>query len=114
MDLTQCFSWANKSRCENFIPLSLKFIAVKAPVKHLPLHPINPSGVMAFSQGACLTSMLCTMKRTETVLSQISFVMLFNGFRSRITKHDKYYTDLIDTVRSLHVYGETDEVIPLG
>ena len=69
---------------------------------------------MAFSQGACLTSMLCTMKRTETVLSQISFVMLFNGFRSRITKHDKYYTDLIDTVRSLHVYGETDEVIPLG
>ena len=79
-----------------------------------PISNFNLSGVMAFSQGACLTSMLCTMKRTEPALSQLSFVMLFNGFRSRITKHDKYYTDLIDTVRSLHVYGETDEVIPLG
>ncbi|KAL5249365.1 hypothetical protein ACHWQZ_G018282 [Mnemiopsis leidyi] len=85
-------------------------------VKYI-LHHISDNGpydgVMAFSQGACLTSMLCTMKRTEPALSQLSFVMLFNGFRSRITKHDKYYTDLIDTVRSLHVYGETDEVIPL-
>ena len=58
--------------------------------------------------------MLCAMMRTETVLSDLSFVMLFNGFRSRISKHDKYYTDTIDTVRSLHVYGQSDEVIPLG
>ena len=58
--------------------------------------------------------MLCSMKRSESSLSDLSFVMMFNGFRSRITKHDKYYTDVIDTVRSLHVYGQTDEVIPLG
>ena len=73
-----------------------------------------PQGIMSFSQGACLTSMLCAMMRTETVLSDLSFVMLFNGFRSRISKHDKYYTDTIDSVRSLHVYGQSDEVIPLG
>jgi len=70
-------------------------------------------GILAFSQGACLTSMLCSMKGAESALADLSFVMLFNGFRSRITKHDKYYTDTIDTVRSLHVYGQTDEVIPV-
>lgn len=60
-----------------------------------------------------MTSMLCSMKRTNPILQNLDFVMLFCGFKSRITKHDKFYTEPISDVKSLHVYGEADVVIPL-
>ena len=71
-------------------------------------------GILSFSQGACLAAILCAMKPTEPILESLQFVVLFSGFKSRISKHEKFYTEHIDTVRSCHVYGETDEVIPLG
>lgn len=63
-------------------------------------------GIMAFSQGACFASMLSTMPE----LKYLKFVVLFSGFKSRIEQHQVYYDQLID-VPSLHVFGETDEVI---
>ena len=35
------------------------------------------------------------------------------GFRSRSTQHDMFYENVIKCP-SLHVYGETDQVIPKG
>lgn len=35
------------------------------------------------------------------------------GFRSRSTQHDKFYENPIKCP-TLHVYGETDQVIPKG
>jgi pimeloyl-ACP methyl ester carboxylesterase len=35
------------------------------------------------------------------------------GFRSRSTQHDMFYENIIKCP-TLHVYGETDQVIPKG
>ena len=65
---------------------------------------------MAFSQGACMAGILTSVLDSN----QLKFLILFSGFKSRITKHDVYYEKKIDGVRSLHVYGATDEVIDPG
>ena len=41
------------------------------------------------------------------------FVMLFSGYKSRISKHDQYYSQKFG-VPSLHVFGRQDEVISQG
>ena len=53
------------------------------------------------------------MLSTMPELKYLKFVVLFSGFKSRIEQHQVYYDQLID-VPSLHVFGETDEVISTG
>ena len=67
-------------------------------------------GILGFSQGACLVSMLCLMQQQQGK-NWFKFAMLFSGFRSRSSKHDVYYTAKCE-IPSFHMYGETDKIIP--
>ncbi|EDO38112.1 predicted protein [Nematostella vectensis] len=66
-------------------------------------------GVFAFSQGACLASILCAMK--DQGLLDFRFAILVAAFKSRSATHSNYYSDII-SCPTLHVYGDTDSVIP--
>ncbi len=44
---------------------------------------------------------------------KFNFAILVAGFKSKSTPHEKLYTDPI-SMPTLHVYGETDKVIPKG
>lgn len=44
---------------------------------------------------------------------ELGFVMLYAGFKSRCSPHDKYYSNP-STVPALLCIGEGDDVIPLG
>ncbi|KAG8450785.1 hypothetical protein GDO86_003159 [Hymenochirus boettgeri] len=68
-------------------------------------------GVLGFSQGAALVAILCSLKQQGDTRFQFDFALLFAGFKSRSNDHNQYYDQLI-SVPSLHVYGETDRVIP--
>jgi len=67
-------------------------------------------GLMGFSQGACLVSLLASMSKMRTVQMKPRFYVFFSGFKSLCVAHSKHYTECIE-VPSLHVYGETDAVI---
>uniref|UniRef100_A0A8C5MQ55 Esterase OVCA2 n=1 Tax=Leptobrachium leishanense TaxID=445787 RepID=A0A8C5MQ55_9ANUR len=73
------------------------------------LGPFN--GILGFSQGAALVAMLCSLKQRGDSRFQFDFAMLVAGFKSRALEHEEFYQQPI-TIPSLHVYGETDRVIP--
>lgn len=66
-------------------------------------------GVLGFSQGACFLSILCAL-REQGYLS-FKFAILVAAFKSRSLGHSIYYTEPI-TCPTLHVFGDTDRVIP--
>ncbi|XP_066028329.1 esterase OVCA2 isoform X3 [Pocillopora verrucosa] len=66
-------------------------------------------GVLGFSQGACFLSILCAL-REQGYLS-FKFAILVAAFKSRSSGHSIYYTEPI-TCPTLHVFGDTDRVIP--
>ncbi|XP_059168561.1 esterase OVCA2-like [Physella acuta] len=66
-------------------------------------------GILGFSQGACLVSMLCMMQQQEGK-NWFKFAVLVAGFKSRSSNHDVYYSTR-SHIPSLHVYGETDKII---
>uniref|UniRef100_A0A0B6Z5Z1 Serine hydrolase domain-containing protein n=1 Tax=Arion vulgaris TaxID=1028688 RepID=A0A0B6Z5Z1_9EUPU len=66
-------------------------------------------GIIGFSQGACLVSILCMMQQMENK-NWFKFAILFSGFKSPSSNHDKYYNQKI-TLPSLHVYGDSDQII---
>ena len=69
-------------------------------------------GILGFSQGACLVSMLCLMQQQQGK-HWFKFAMLFSGFPSRSSKHDKFYSGGVKAeIPSFHMYGETDKVVP--
>ncbi|XP_046841040.1 esterase OVCA2-like [Xenia sp. Carnegie-2017] len=68
-------------------------------------------GVFSFSQGASLTSLLCAMNSEEGSIIKFKFAIMIAGFKSRSSQHDIFYEKPIKCA-SLHVYGETDQVIP--
>eukprot|EP00105_Crassostrea_gigas_P032548 XP_011455589.1 PREDICTED: esterase OVCA2 [Crassostrea gigas] len=69
-------------------------------------------GVLAFSQGATMVSLICGLKEQEPDGPyQFDFVILVAGFKSRQKQHDSLYLKPI-TTPSLHVFGDTDKVIP--
>ncbi|KAM4699426.1 esterase OVCA2 [Discoglossus pictus] len=73
------------------------------------LGPFN--GILGFSQGAALAAMLCALKQKGDIRFQFDFAILVSGFKSLAYEHTEYYQDPI-AVPSLHVFGETDRVIP--
>lgn len=69
-------------------------------------------GVLGFSQGASMVSLLCAMQveqATDSVF-KFEFAILIAGFKSRSTKHADLYTQQV-AIPTLHVYGDTDKVI---
>nr|XP_033777160.1 esterase OVCA2 [Geotrypetes seraphini] len=68
-------------------------------------------GVLGFSQGAALGAILCALKSQGDNRFPFHFAILVSGFKSRATEHQGYYQNAIK-VPTLHVFGETDRVIP--
>ncbi|XP_020380558.2 esterase OVCA2 [Rhincodon typus] len=68
-------------------------------------------GIMGFSQGAALVAMVCALKQKGDPRFQFDFAILVAGFKSRCKLHEHFYQEPI-AVPSLHVFGDTDRVIP--
>lgn len=68
-------------------------------------------GILGFSQGAAFVSILCAMKKKKILQIEFDFAIIISGFNSLCAPHAKYYDEEID-IPSLHVYGESDQVIP--
>uniref|UniRef100_A0A1B6LHU8 Serine hydrolase domain-containing protein n=1 Tax=Graphocephala atropunctata TaxID=36148 RepID=A0A1B6LHU8_9HEMI len=69
-------------------------------------------GVVGFSQGAAFLALACILLRDKLYHSSVKFAIFVAGFKSQIPFHSKYYqieAKLI--IPSLHVIGDTDEVI---
>ncbi|XP_078374888.1 esterase OVCA2-like [Oculina patagonica] len=66
-------------------------------------------GVLGFSQGACLLSILCALREQGSL--SFKFAILVAAFKSRSSGHSMYYTKPI-SCPTLHVFGDTDRVIP--
>lgn len=83
-------------------------------VKHLeevwktqgPFH-----GLLGFSQGASMVALLCSLSVRGLTPIDPRFAIICAGFKSGSLAHMNYYCNEI-TVPSLHIYGETDEIIP--
>lgn len=68
-------------------------------------------GVLSFSQGAALATLLCGLREQNPDRDfKFNFVILVAGFRSRQSSHDALYKVPFN-IPSLHVYGDTDRVI---
>ncbi|XP_056414689.1 esterase OVCA2 isoform X1 [Hyla sarda] len=68
-------------------------------------------GILGYSQGAAFAAMLCALKQQGDPRFQFNFAILVAGFKSRAHEHAHFYKEPI-TVPSLHVFGDTDRVIP--
>ena len=66
-------------------------------------------GVIGFSQGASLLSMLCLIQQKEQK-QWFKFAILVAGFKSRSSKHSHHYEEKT-SIPSLHIYGETDQIV---
>ena len=68
-------------------------------------------GILAFSQGASLLSIICSLKeKKDERFANFNFAVFVSGYKSRQSVHKCYY-DVTVSVPSLHVMGETDKVI---
>ena len=68
-------------------------------------------GVLGFSQGASLVSLLCILRTDPSNPIEFKFAILVAGFKSLISPHFELYRELIDCP-SFHTIGESDAVIP--
>lgn len=69
------------------------------------------SGLLGFSQGACFVGLLCDLSARGMTLIKPEFAVLSSGFRSGSLVHLNYYENKVQ-IPSLHIFGETDEIIP--
>lgn len=70
-------------------------------------------GLLGFSQGACLVGMLPGLIENKKTSLDPKFVVIVSGFKSKCKAHEFLYNTSSD-LPSLHVFGETDEVIPVA
>ncbi|XP_041968059.1 esterase CG5412 [Aricia agestis] len=68
-------------------------------------------GFMGFSQGACLVGILAAMQQKGYLPYTFKFAIFASGFRSGSLVHKGFYDEDIN-LPSLHVYGESDSIIP--
>ncbi|XP_017777791.1 PREDICTED: esterase AGAP003155 [Nicrophorus vespilloides] len=71
--------------------------------------PFN--GIMGFSQGACFVGLLCDLQARGMLPYKFDFAIMASGFKSDCLPHKKYYSEPI-SIPTLHIYGETDNIIP--
>jgi len=67
-------------------------------------------GLLGFSQGGAMASLFCAQLQREGTSSPFKFVIIIAGFVSRSTPHNILYEQPV-SLPSLHVYGQTDQVI---
>ncbi|CAG9861031.1 unnamed protein product [Phyllotreta striolata] len=67
-------------------------------------------GILGFSQGACLTGLLCDLQQRGLINISFNFAIMSSGFKSGSLPHLKYYSDRIN-LPSLHIFGQNDERI---
>ena len=68
-------------------------------------------GVLGFSQGAALVSLLCVLRNDLSNKIEFRFAILIAGFQSLVSPHQHMYSDPIDCP-SFHTIGSSDGVIP--
>ncbi|XP_063707126.1 esterase CG5412 [Culicoides brevitarsis] len=68
-------------------------------------------GILGFSQGACFAGIICSLAVRSMTSINPRFALLASGFRSGSLVHRNAYEQKIQ-IPSLHIYGETDEIIP--
>ncbi|RDD47064.1 Esterase OVCA2 [Trichoplax sp. H2] len=71
-------------------------------------------GVLGFSQGACMVSIICTLQQRQILdlPFNFKFAIIMAGFKSLLSPHLQFFTDQI-VLPSLHVFGKADRVIPI-
>lgn len=68
-------------------------------------------GLLGFSQGACFAGLLCDLSARGMTSIKPEFAVLSSGFRSGSLVHLNFYENKVQ-IPSLHIFGETDEIIP--
>lgn len=92
-------------------------------------------GILGFSQGAAFASILCAMQQKKCIVIityitvfldprfhslsltvtpiKFDFAIIISGFKSLCEPHAYLYNEQL-SLNTLHVYGETDKIIPTG
>ena len=70
-------------------------------------------GIVAFSQGACLMTIISHQIEFHGKKNEFpfKFMMLFSGFKSAGTDHQKYYENKFQNFESFHSVGLDDKVV---
>lgn len=75
--------------------------------------PKRYDGILAFSQGAIVTSIICALRNKpehRSAFSSLRFVICISGFPSRAEEHKHLFNRIID-LPSMHIWGLRDEII---
>lgn len=70
-------------------------------------------GLLGFSQGACFVGLLCALAEQEKTTIDPQFAIMGAGFRSGSLAHINYYQHPV-TIPTIHIYGDTDDIINKG
>lgn len=70
-------------------------------------------GILGFSQGATLASILCDLLEKGALNFTFKFAILVSGFKSRLSPHSNFFV-VKKTIPTLHVIGETDRIVEKG
>ena len=70
-------------------------------------------GILGFSQGATLASILCDLLEKGKLSFTFKFAILVSGFKSRLSPHSHFF-EVKKTIPTLHVIGETDRIVEKG
>ncbi|XP_058809948.1 esterase OVCA2 [Phymastichus coffea] len=68
-------------------------------------------GILGFSQGGSFVSILCAMQQKNVLSSKFDFAIIISGFKSLCQPHQMFYDEQI-MLPTLHVFGDSDKVIP--
>ncbi|XP_039496002.1 esterase CG5412 [Drosophila santomea] len=68
-------------------------------------------GLLGFSQGACFVGLICGLAKKKLTSIRPEFAVLASGFLSGSLVHMSAYEEAIN-IPTLHIYGQTDEIIP--
>ncbi|XP_017019961.1 esterase CG5412 [Drosophila kikkawai] len=68
-------------------------------------------GLLGFSQGACFVGLICGLAKKKLTSIRPEFAVLASGFLSGSLVHMSAYEEPI-SIPTLHIYGQTDEIIP--
>lgn len=67
-------------------------------------------GILGFSQGAAMLGLICGLQQQGKLEFSFKFAIFVSAFKSRSVPHQYLYDEII-MLPTLHVFGETDQVI---
>ncbi|KRZ28463.1 Uncharacterized protein T4B_7246 [Trichinella pseudospiralis] len=68
-------------------------------------------GILGFSQGACMASLICSLSLQGKFQHRIRFAILISGFVSKSSGHITLQQQELN-IPSLHIVGQADEIVP--